>query len=107
MNLHNIIQAINECQNGNMPFNNGENLNCFLYENTWYPLRAIVNYASILAQENREYTKDTALVKLVELMPYVKVEQLNIQNNNLVHLSIQEKLEEINVLSDMITKLSR
>jgi len=102
-----IIQAINDCRAGNMLFNNGENLYCFLFENTWFPLRAIVNHASQLANENIEYTKNDALVKMHELFDYVKVKKVNVQNNILVNLISEEKFEEIKKLSEMINQLTR
>jgi hypothetical protein len=102
----NIIQAINDCRAGNMDFNNGENLYCFLYEKTWFPLRAIVNQASQLANENIVYTKNDALVKMHELFDYVKVKQVNVQNDILVNLTTEEKFEEIEKLSKMIHKLT-
>ena len=106
MEKQNIIQAINNCRAGSMPFNNGENLYCFLYSNTWYPLRAVVNHASQLANENMEYTKNDALVKIHELFDYVKVKQVNVQNDVLVNLTSEEKFEEIEKLSNMINKLT-
>lgn len=103
---NNLIQAIQNFNAGNVPFNNRDNLYCFLFENTWYPLRAVINHASALAGENLKYTKNDALVKLVEICDYVKVKQVVIQNNTLVHLNTQEKLEEINDLANIIKKLS-
>lgn len=101
----NIIQAINDCRAGNIDFNNGEHLYCFLFENTWFPLRAIVNHASQLANEKIEYTKNDALVKMHELFDYVKVKQVNVQNNTLVNLTSEEKFEEISEITDMIKKI--
>lgn len=68
MERHNLLEAINDCRAGNVNFNNGENLYCFLFKNTWFPLRAVVNYASQLTNENIEYTKNDALVKMHELV---------------------------------------
>jgi hypothetical protein len=107
MEQHHIIKAIEDCIAGNMPFNNGENLYCFLYQNTWFPLRAVVNHASQLANENQEYTKNNALVKMHELFDYVQVKQINVQNNILVKLTSQEKFEEIRKLSERINQLTR
>lgn len=106
MEQHHIIQAIEDCIAGNMAFNNGENLFCFLYQNTWFPLRAIVNRASHLAGENHDYTKNEALVKMHELFDYVQVKQVHVQNNILVNLTSEEKFEEIRKLSGMIRVLT-
>lgn len=95
MEKQNIIVAINNCRAGNLQFNNGENLHCFLYENTWFPLRAIVNHASQLANENIEYTKNNALVKMHELFDYLNVKRVTVQHNILVNLTTNEKFEEI------------
>ena len=103
---NNLIQAIQNFNQGLVQFNNGENLYCFLFDNTWYPLRAVVNHASNLAGENHEYTKDTALVKMHELFDYIKVKQVAVENNILVNLNTNEKLEDINYLANMIKKLS-
>lgn len=107
MNLNHIIKSINECHNGELNFNNREDLNCFLYENTWYPLRAVINNASALAQDGIEYTRDKALVKLLEFFPYVKIKQINIQDNILTELTDSERLEEIACLSSMMIKLTK
>ena len=107
MEQHHIIQAIQDCKAGNMLFNNGENLYCFLYHNTWYPLNAIVNHASQLANENKEYTKNGALVKMQELFDYIQVKRVNVQNDILVNLTSEEKFEEIRKLSEMINQLAR
>lgn len=89
MEKQHIIKAINDCNAGNMNFNDRENLYCFLFENTWFPLRAIVNYASLMANENIEYTKNDALVKMHELFDYIKVKQITVQNNVLAHLELK------------------
>lgn len=106
MNLNHIIESIYDCRNGNLVFNNREDLNCFLYENRWYPLRAVINHASNISNENVEYSKDKALVKILEYFPYVKINQMNIQDNVLPELSNQEKLKEIAILSAMVIKLT-
>ena len=88
-----------------MDFNNEENLYCFLFENNWFPLRAIVNHASLLASENIVYTKNDSLVKMHELFDYVKVKQVIVQNKELVNLTSEEKFEEISEITDMIKKI--
>lgn len=103
---NNLIQAIQNFNKGLVQFNNGENLYCFLFHNTWYPLSAVVNHASNLAGENHQYTKDAALVKMHELFDYIKVKQITVENQILVDLSTPEKLEDINYLANMIKKLS-
>lgn len=107
MEQHHIHQAIQNCIAGHMAFNNGENLYCFLYQNTWFPLRAIVNHASQLSNENKEYTKNDALVKMHEMFDYLQVKQVNVQNNALVHLTSEEKFEEIGKLAGMIHQLTQ
>lgn len=102
----NLILAIQNFNQGAGQFNNRENLYCFLFENRWYPLRAVINHASSIADENINYTKNEALVKMHELLDYVKVKQVNVQNDILVHLSTQDKLEDINKLANMIKKIS-
>lgn len=49
MNKQNLMQAINECNNGQLSFNLGNNRS-FVYKKKWYPLRASINRA-------REITK--------------------------------------------------
>ena len=105
MEKQHIIQAVQNCLAGQMQFNNGENLYCFLFENTWFPLRAIVNNASQIANENIEYTRNDALVKMHELFDYVKVKQVNVQHNILVHLTTEEKMDEISELTNLIKEL--
>lgn len=91
MEKQHIIQAIQNCRAGQIQFNNGENLSCFLFENTWFPLRANVNHASQLANENIEYTTNDALVKMHELFDYLKVKQVTVQNKVLVHLETEKR----------------
>jgi len=80
MTVDHIIQATEDCQAGLVHFNNG-NTHSFLFRNTWYPIRAIINYASNLARENEEYRTNGALTKLVEILPYVKIEVIPVINN--------------------------
>jgi len=46
------------------------------------------------------------MVKIHEFLDYVKIEQIEIQNDFLVSLTIDEKMEEIKVLSRMINELT-
>ena len=105
MNKEHIIQAIQHFDNGYNNYNQG-NIFCFLHKDKWYPLRALINYASGLSGDNIEYTKDRAMVKIHEFLDYVKIEQIEIQNDFLVSLTIDEKMEEIKVLSRMINELT-
>ena len=102
----NIFEAIDICRAGNLDFKNGEKLYCFLYENTWLPLSAIVNKAGRLSGDNSHYTKNSALVILVDLFDYVKVKQVKVENRILIHLSEVEKREEIEHLTEIIKNLS-
>jgi len=106
MEKKHILQAIQICRAGQMPFNNGESIYCFLFDNTWFPLRATVSYASQIAGENLEYTKNDAMVKIHDMFEYVKIRQINVQNNILSNINTEEKLLEISVLSSLINTLA-
>jgi hypothetical protein len=49
MNLIELEQSIEECNNGQLNFNLGRNRFAFLYKKKWYPLRATVNRAKELS----------------------------------------------------------
>ena len=106
MTIDNIKQAIINCSNGEVNFNNGI-IRSFLYNNTWYPLRAIVNRAATIANEDNDLTTDEAMKRLVYIFPYVKIRDINYYDNNLINLNTYEKLIEIKMLSEMITQLSK
>ncbi|MBO3097853.1 hypothetical protein [Gelidibacter pelagius] len=68
-------------------------------------MRATVSYASNLAGDNTDKTKNEALVIIYELIPYVSVKTIEIIDNNLVELTPQEKDKRIVMLADMIKEI--
>ncbi len=105
MTIENLNSAIQNCNDGLLEFNNGT-LRSFLYGKKWYPLRATVNRAKFEAGEE-EVTTDRSLVELVYLLPYVKVEDKEFNNNFPIEINDEDKFREIDCLSEMITKITR
>lgn len=103
--LHHLMQAMQDFNHSNVGFNNG-NIFCFLYLNKRYPLTALINHSSNLAGENANYNRDGSLIKLCELLDYVKVKQVLIKSLNLVTLQTEEKLAEIGILSEMTKRIT-
>jgi len=106
MTIEHINQAILDCDAGLVNFNNGNN-RAFCYNNKWYPLRAVINRASALGNFSNDLKTDEALKELVYIFDYVKIRDVKYENNNLPNLTDLEKLEEINILSSIIQKLSK
>jgi len=104
MTIENIIQATIYCQNGDVPFNNG-NTRSFLFNNKWFPLRAVINRAAKIANEPNDLTTDKAMKVLVYLFPYARIRNVKFKKNELVPLSPEEIQEEIKILTDMINQL--
>lgn len=105
MTVKDIIQATLDCDNGLVNFNNGNNRS-FCFNSKWYPLRTVINRASTLANLPDNLTTDEALKELVYIFSYVKIRDVIYENNDLPLLTNSEKFDEINILSDMIQKLS-
>lgn len=103
MNEGHVIQAITECNNGNVPFNLGEN-RAFLYGRRWYPLRGVINYAKQLAGED-ELTTDRALVEYVYLGFYLRVQDVNFNTAFPVPLNDQGIIAEAHKLSKTLERL--
>ena len=103
--LH-ILQAIQDLENGLVNFNNGQTY-CFLFDNKWYPIHAIVNRAKLIANINTEYNLHRSILELHNLLEIVIINQIEIENNNLVHLGTEEKFDLIKNLADKIKELSK
>jgi hypothetical protein len=93
------MQAIQECDNGQLQFNLGI-VRAFLYGKKWYPLRATLNRAATHANEPDNLTTDRALVQLVYLDVWTRVTDINFQT----HLPV---LGDVVCLNEEIKKLSR
>lgn len=106
MELQHLLQAIDDCENGQVEFNNRTDLHCFLYKKTWYPARAVVNHASQIANENNEFNRDGAVMELHKLLSFVRIETINVQNNQLVEISNEDKKNAIKGLADLIKSLA-
>ncbi|MFC0604960.1 hypothetical protein [Winogradskyella pulchriflava] len=105
MELEHLIEAIEAYNDNLVQFNNGEAVHCFLYHNTWYPLRATINYASDLANERNDFTKNEAINEIHKLLPYVAIQKVNIEDGNLPELTNQQKQNRIKDLAKLITTL--
>lgn len=105
MDSSHILEAILELDNGLLTFNNGETY-CFLHNNKWYPIHAIVNRAKNLANETSEYNLHNSIFKLHNLLNFVYIKKIKIENNNLLFLNTEEKMDLIKILANKIKKLT-
>lgn len=80
MTIQNLQQAMSDCDTGNIPFNLGH-VRSFLNNNKWYPLRAVLNHASVLAAEPGDLTSDKALVSLMYLGVWTRVTDIDYNAN--------------------------
>lgn len=103
MNEAYLLEAIEQCTNGNVPFNLGRS-RAFLYGNHWYPLRAVINYARQLAGEG-ELTTDRALVLLAYLGNNLRVQDINFNNTFPVKLTAAQIIAEANKLAQTLQRL--
>src|SRR5688572_26934882 len=101
MTVIHLNQAIQECNDGQLDFNLGE-VRSFLYEKKWYPLRATINRAATLANENNDLTTDRALVQLVYLNLWTRVSDINFQTPFPLEINNNEFLEETKKLSKIL-----
>jgi hypothetical protein len=104
MTLADLQQAINECNNGLLVFNLGNNRS-FLYNKKWYPLRALVNRARALNGEN-EVTTDRALLNLSITLDYVRIDEVSFLNNLPVDLNQDEVMIELNNVVSILKSLT-
>jgi hypothetical protein len=81
MTKENIIQAAIDCQNRDLNFNNGNNRS-FLFNNKWFPLRAVINRAATIAKEQNNLTTDKAMKILIYLFPYARIRNIKFKKMN-------------------------
>ncbi len=104
MTIHQILQAINECDNGQIDFNLGNNRS-FLFNKNWYPLRATVNRAKELNGEP-ELTTDRALFELCTILHYTRIDEVNFINNFPVAITQLEAMAEIRKIASILKSLT-
>jgi hypothetical protein len=104
MTINHLSNAIQECDNGLLQFNLG-NPESFLYGKCWYPLRATVKRAAEIAGDPPITTTDGALVKLVDLGLWTKIQKVTFLNHNPVELNQNDKLEQTKTLITLLTSL--
>lgn len=104
MTLHHLLQAIQECDNGQFAFNTGE-IRAFLFGKKWYPLRATINRAREIANETSDLTTDRALVELVYLNKWTRVSDVLFQNQTPLSIDTNEELKEAKQLSATLNSL--
>jgi hypothetical protein len=104
MTKQNLIQAINECNNGQLSFNMGNNRS-FLFDKNWYPLRATINRAREINHET-ELTTDRALLELCMTFDYIKIGEVYFINCFPVAINQTEILNEVKCIADILRQLS-
>ncbi|OMP32274.1 hypothetical protein [Mangrovimonas sp. DI 80] len=107
MTLEHLEEAIRECNTGDLAFNNRGDLQCFLYKNRWYPMIAVVKRALEIAnQPDPNLNSRNALFKLFSVLTYVRYQNIEVENNQLVDLTDHERLNEINYLMRIISQIT-
>jgi len=104
MTIQQILQAINECNNGLLDFNLGNNRS-FLFNKNWYPLRATVNRARELNGET-ELTTDRALFELCTILHYTRIDEVSFVNNLPIVINPTETMEEIKKIATILKSLT-
>jgi hypothetical protein len=104
MTIQQLLQAINECNNGQLHFNLG-NYRSFLINKRWYPLRATVNRAREINGET-ELTTDRALLELCNILHYTRIEEVSFENNQPVVINPNETIEEIGKIATILKSLT-
>jgi hypothetical protein len=105
MNKQNLMQAINECNNGQLPFNLGNNRS-FLFNKKWYPLRATINRARAINHEG-ELTTDRALLALCTILDYIKIGEVDFTTYIPIEINQSEIINEVKLISDLLKGLSQ
>ncbi|WP_147367933.1 hypothetical protein [Fibrisoma montanum] len=105
MTLNHLNQAIQECDNGQLPFNTG-NIRSFLFDKKWYPLRAVINRAMSLANEPADLTSDRAVVQLVYLGIWTRICDVSFGNPLPIAINQNEKNQEVNSLAKVLVTLT-
>ena len=102
--MQNLLQAINECNNGQLVFNLG-NSRSFLHNKKWYPLRATINRSRAVNDEP-ELTSDRALVELCHTLDYIRIEEIDFTNNLPVSLNQSDIINEVQKISIILKSLT-
>ena len=106
MTLQHFIQAIQECDNGQLQFNLG-NPESFLFEKKWYPLRATLRRAAENAGDPEITTTQGALDELVSLGLWTRVKKISFHLRRPVDINQNELIEEVKALSGKLFRLTR
>ena len=105
MTLHNLLQAIHQCDNNGLDFNLGSN-RAFLFGKKWYPLRATVNRAKEIANEDI-LTTDRALVELVYLGLWNRIADIEFNQHLPVDIDQDKITNEIGSLAKIIFEITK
>ena len=100
MTLQQLNNAVNACNAGLIEIPNGE-YRAFLFNSNWYPLRAVVKYA---INAGNGFTTNDALKELAFCLDYINVKRIHFQGHP-VGLVQQERINQINILKEMIIEL--
>lgn len=106
MTNNHLLLAINECNNGHLAFKLGT-VRAFLYGKKWYPLRATINRSMEHANKKPDLTTDRALVALVYLGMWTRIEDKTYENHFPIDAQPNEVSDEIMLLSELLYKMTR
>ena len=98
MNLQDLLQAIDECDNRLLTFNRGYTTS-FLYKNKWYPVKATVE--RVIGGCNTSQ----ATVELTKTLDYVRIKSVNFTTNLPVTLNDTDIKEEAKKITKILNEL--
>jgi len=98
-----ILKSIDRCNEGYIKINHGI-MRAFAFKRKCYPLRAVIN-DSLQESNKEEKTTNRALVELAYLHRYIRIADINFQDNYPIDLTTDEIFAEIKILSAMISDL--
>ena len=105
MTVDHLNQAIQECKSSQLTFNRGT-VRSFLFENNWYPLRAVINRALSFANEPSDLTTEQCVVKMAYLEIWMKTSKVFFDNSSPVTINQSESNKEIRSLAQEIIAMT-
>ena len=102
MQLQHFHSAISDYDNGVRSIQNGK-LRAFLYKRKWYPLRAVVNRAEVIATGlHQDWNVEKCLTELAYIFPYyLRIEDIHFTGAP-VSISDSEAIMEIERVKDVL-----
>lgn len=104
MTIEQFENGILAFDNGEVPFNQGNSIASFLFNNKWYPIRAF----ALFCTGNQNITTQVAIKMITCLIPYTRIaEKIDYTNSNgfPIQLTNQQRLVELQHLKFYLNQL--